>query len=259
MILLSQKNWEADMADAMESITHNGFRYEWLGQSTMRITAPSGFVIYTDPVMLDSGAPEAGLILITHHHVDHCLPEFVVPLRGAGTKIGAFHESYIKHCVQEIKGARTIKVGQTITLGPAIVTGVEAYAARGFHMKGEGCGFLIEIEGQRIYFAGDTQRIPEMDALGKIDVAILPIADNIHSIDAADMARAAVAMGATLFVPVHFTPGGEGEPEIKEGEFFSKDPRFFTSPADPATLAPLFEGTKTKIALLKKLGSRAAE
>jgi len=246
-------------ADAKESIKHNGFKYEWLGQSTVRITTPSGFVIYTDPVMLDTGAPKAGLILITHHHVDHCLPEFIVPLRGPETKIGAFHESYIKHCVQEIKGARTIKVGQTVTLGPAAVTGVEAYAARGFHMKGEGCGFLIEIEGQRIYFAGDTQRIPEMGALGVVDAAILPIADNIHAIDAADMARAAVAMSAGLFVPVHFTPEGEGDPEIKEGEFFSKDPRFFTSPADPAALVPMFEGTGTVVALLKKLGSRPAK
>ena len=241
---------------AKEYITHNGFKYEWLGQSTVRITTPSGFVIYTDPVMLDEGAPEAGLILITHHHVDHCLPEFVTPIRGEGTKLGAFHDSYIKHCVQEIKGVRTIKVGQTVVLGPASVTGVEAYATRGFHMKGEGCGFLIEIEGQRIYFAGDTQRISEMEALGKVDVAILPIADNIYAIDAPEMAKAALAMEASLFIPVHFTPEGEGDPEIKEGEFFSKDPRFFTSPADPASLVPLFEGTVTVVALLKKLGSR---
>lgn len=236
------------MAEMKESVTHEGFKYEWLGQSTVRVTTPSGFVIYTDPVMLDEAPPKAGLILITHHHVDHCLPEFVVPLRDEQTKLGAFHASYIAHCVQEIKGVRTIRVGQ------AVVTGVEAYATRGFHMKGEGCGFLIEIEGQRIYFAGDTARIPEMDALGTVDVAILPIADNIHAIDAVEMAGAALAMGASLFVPVHFTPGAEGEPEIHEGEFFSKDARFFTSPADPASLAPIFESTGTTLALLKKLG-----
>lgn len=240
--------------DAKESIVHNGFRYEWLGQSTVRITTPSGFVIYTDPVMVDDGAPEAGLILITHHHVDHCLPEFIADLRGENTKIGAFHEAYIKYCVQDIKGVRTIKIGQTVELGPASVTGVEAYAKRGFHMKGEGCGFLIDIEGQRIYFAGDTERIPEMEKLTGVDAAILPIADNIGGINAVDMAEAAKAMGAGLFVPVHFTPEGEGAPEIHEGDFFSKDARFFTSPADPASLLNIFDGTDTVVALLKKLG-----
>ena len=242
--------------EAKDYITVGGFKYEWLGQSTVRITTPSGFVIYTDPVMLDAGAPVAGLILITHHHVDHCLPEFVVPIRDENTKLGAFHESYIKHCVQEIKGVRTIKVGQTVVLGPASVTGVEAYATRGFHMKGEGCGFLIEIEEQRIYFAGDTGRIPEMEALGRVDVAILPIADNIYAINAPEMAKAALAMEASLFIPVHFTPEGEQEPEIHEGEFFSKDPKFFTATADPAALLPVFEGTGTKVAILRKLGKR---
>jgi len=242
------------MTVLMDHITHDGFKYEWLGQSTVRITTTSGFVIYTDPVMLDNVPPKAGLILITHHHVDHCLPEFVAPLRDETTKLGAFHPSYITHCVQEIKGVRTIKVGQKVALGPASVTGVEAYARRGFHMKGEGCGFLIEIEGQRIYFSGDTERIPEMEKLGEVDVAILPIADNIHSIDAAEMAQAALDMKASLFIPVHFTPVDEGEPEIKEGEFFSKDARFFTSPADPADLATILEGSGTTLALLKKIG-----
>ena len=169
-------------AEEKDFVLLNNIKYEWLGQSTMRITTDDGFVIYTDPVLLDENPPKADLILITHHHVDHCLPEFVVPIRNDKTKLAAFHESYIKYCVEDIKGVRTVKIGQTIELAGVKITGIEAYTQRGFHMKGEGCGFLIEHKGQRIYFAGDTTNIKEMGELKDIDTAILPICDNIYAI-----------------------------------------------------------------------------
>ncbi len=243
------------MSDREKSIQFKGFTFEWLGQSTVRITSPAGYVIYTDPVLLDPGAPEAGLILVTHHHVDHCLPEFITPIRGAKTKVAAFHASYLKYCVQDIKGVRTIKIGETVDFNDASVTGVEAYTPRGFHSKGEGCGFLIDIEGLRIYFSGDTARTPEMDALKGVDVAIVSICDNTYTIDAKEMAEAVRALSAGLFIPVHFTPADEPEPEIGgDMILYSKDPKFFTKKEDPATLLPVFEGTGTVVAMLEKLG-----
>ena len=43
-----------------------------------------------------------------------------------------------------------------------------------FHIRGEGNGYLLEIERLRIYIAGDTELIPEMEHLGPIDIAFLP-------------------------------------------------------------------------------------
>jgi len=235
-----------------EAIVHNGIRYEWLGQSSMRLTAGNA-VIYIDPVMLDDSPPPAGLILITHHHVDHCLPEFITPIRNENTRVAAFHESYIKYCVHDIKGARTIKVGQTVDFGIARVTGVEAYTKRGFHMKGEGCGFLIEVAGQRVYFAGDTSFIPEMNWLGKVDAAIMPIADNTWNISLSDIAEALKVIKPCLFIPVHYTPVDEPDPAVKDGLMLSKDPRFFTKKEDPGKMPGLLEGTGIRTAILKKL------
>src|SRR3972149_7097465 len=206
----------------------NSIKYEWLGQSTVRMTTDDGFVVYTDPILLDENPPKADLILISHHHVDHCLPEFVVPIRDDNTKLAAFHESYIKYCVQDIKGVRTVKIGQTIELAGVKITGTEAYTPRGFHIKGEGCGFLIELRGQRIYFSGDTARVPEMEALKGIDAAILPICDNAYAIDLKDIMEAVLLIRPRLFIPVHFTPPDEPEPEVTGEIFFSKDIRFFT-------------------------------
>lgn len=237
-----------------ESTTFSGLKYEWLGQSTVRITGNSGFTVYTDPVMLDKDPKRADLILITHHHVDHCLPEFITPIRDESTKVAAYHESYIKYCVQDIKGVRTIKVGQTVELAEAKITGIDAYTKRGFHIKGEGCGFLIETGGQRIYFSGDTSNIGEMSALKDIDVAILPICDNAYAIEMNDIADALKAIKPKLFIPVHYTPMDEPEPELTGELYFSKDPRFFTRKEEPEKMLPLLEGTGIKTAILKKLG-----
>jgi len=231
----------------------NNIKYEWLGQSTVRMTTDDGFVIYTDPVLLDENPPKADLILITHHHVDHCLPEFVVPIRNDKTKLAAFHESYIKYCAQDIKGVRTVKIGQTIELAGVKITGIEAYTQRGFHMKGEGCGFLIEYKGQRIYFAGDTTNIKEMEELKDIDTAILPICDNIYAISTEEIIKAVKIIRPKLFIPVHFTPVDEPDPVVKEGMFATKDPRFFTRKQDPKNLLPLFEGSGIQVAILRKL------
>lgn len=239
--------------DEKDYIVFNNIKYEWLGQSTMRMTADDGFVIYTDPVFLDENPPKADLILITHHHVDHCLPEFIVPIRNDNTKFAAFHDSYIKYCVQDIKGVRTVKIGQTIELAGVKITGTEAYTPRGFHIKGEGCGFLIELKGQRIYFSGDTTKIREMEELKDIDVAILPICDNTYTIKTEDIIQAVKIIKPRLFIPVHFTPPDEPDPEIKEGMFATKDTRFFTLKEDPKRLLPLFEGTDIQVAMLRKL------
>lgn len=239
----------------MDSITFNGIKYEWLGQSSMRITA-SGKVIYIDPVILDKDPQSADLILITHHHVDHCLPEFITPVRTENTKMAAFHESYVKYCAQDIKGVRTVKVGQTIELSGVAITGTEAYTKRGFHMKGEGCGFLIEIIGQRIYFSGDTSGIPEMKSIGRVDVAILPIADNTYSIEMKDIAEAIKGIKPALFIPVHYTPADEPEPKLTGELYFSKDPAFYTKKEDPARVVSLLEGSGVDIAVLNKLGKR---
>lgn len=239
----------------MDSITFNGIKYEWLGQSSMRITA-AGTAVYIDPVILDEDPPAAGLILVSHHHVDHCLPDFITPIRTPETKLAAFHDSYVKYCAQDIKGVRTIKVGQTIELSGIKITGTEAYTKKGFHMKGEGCGFLMSIESQRIYFSGDTSRVPEMSGLGTVDVAIMPIADNTYSIDMRDIAEAVRDIRPALFIPVHYTPANEPDPKLTGELYFSKDPAFFTKKEDPGRLMDLLAGSGVDVAILNKLGRR---
>ena len=215
------------MAEIKDFAELNGIKYEWLGQSTVRIATRNGFTVYTDPVMLDENFPKADLILITHHHVDHCLPEFVAMIREEKTKIASFHESYLKYCVEDIKGARTVKIGQTIELAGVRITGVPAYASRGFHIKGEGCGF---------------------------DAAIVSLCDNIGAIDPKEIIEAIKKMKPRLFIPVHYTPADQPDPQVREGMFATKDPRFFTRKENPERFLRSFEGTGIEVAILRMLG-----
>ena len=45
--------------------------------------------------------------------------------------------------------------------------------AKSFHEKGRGNGYVLEREGRRVYFSGDTEDIPEMRALSDIDMAFV--------------------------------------------------------------------------------------
>lgn len=246
--------WYIKTMDAAlkDHLIFNGFKYEWLGQSSVRITADDGFVIYTDPVFLDPSPPKAGLILISHHHVDHCLPEFVAAIRDEKTQSAAFHESYVKYCAQDIKGVRTVNIGQTIELSGAAITGVPAFTKRGFHTQGEGCGFLMAYRGRIIYFSGDTGVIPDMSDT-TIDCAIVSVADNAYAINISEIIEGVKALKPALFIPVHFTPMDEPDPVVREGMFSTKDPRFFTSKSDPFHIRGMLEGTGIETALLRKL------
>ena len=54
-----------------------------------------------------------------------------------------------------------------LTRGPA--------AGQFFHDKGRGNGIILTLGGKRVYFAGDTECVPEIKALKNIDVAFMPM------------------------------------------------------------------------------------
>ena len=138
-------------------------------------------IIYVDPVGNYSQLPKADVILITDIHGDHLNADTINSLKKAGTVIIAPAE--VAKTVTDAKvlanGAdQTIKVG-----GKDIkVEGVASYnmvrgpaAGQFFHTKGRGDGFVLTVGDKRIFFAGDTECVPEIKALKNIDIAFLPM------------------------------------------------------------------------------------
>lgn len=175
-------------------------RIKWLGHASFRIEADIGN-IYIDPWEIKS-PKEAKIILVTHSHFDHCSKEDIARISQPSTQIVAPPD-----CKTEIA-----KFGQFIEIGPGeekeisavIVKAVPAYnIGKNFHPKANGwVGYILEIEGTKIYHSGDTDLIPEMEGLG-VDIALLPIGGT-YTMNAEEAAEAASKIGAKIAIPMHY-------------------------------------------------------
>jgi L-ascorbate metabolism protein UlaG (beta-lactamase superfamily) len=78
-----------------------------------------------------------------------------------------------------------------------------------FHSQQAGhVGYVVAVEGMQLYFAGDTDRIPEMVDI-RCDVALLPVGGT-YTMDAQEAAWAAADIGPQVAVPMHWGAGVVG-------------------------------------------------
>lgn len=189
-------------------------KIHWLGHDTFRIEGE--VVIYTDPYQIKR-KDTADIILITHEHFDHCSPEDARKLIGKDTIVAAPAD-----CASKLGGrVRTVKVGDSISVGGVKIDAVSAYNLnKNFHPKKNGwVGYVITVQGVRIYLAGDTDRIPEMKNLGTIDIALLPVSGT-YVMTASEAAEAALQdIKPSIAVPMHY---GSIVGSMKDAEEFKK-------------------------------------
>jgi L-ascorbate metabolism protein UlaG (beta-lactamase superfamily) len=115
-----------------------------------------------------------------------------------------------KSCVSKIGGkVRTLQPGEEMKVNAMWIKAVQAYNYKRFkapgkpwHPKGYGVGYLLKIDGKMIYFAGDTDFVPEMKQLGYADVALLPTGDK-YTMDNVEAAEAALAIKPRTAIPMH--------------------------------------------------------
>ena len=139
-----------------------------------------GKVIYSDPVGQYgdlSGLPKADVILAAHEHGDHFDLETIRKIGKNGTKV-----VMTPLCAAKLSGGIVLKNGESATVEGIRIEAVPAYnlvhmrsPGMPYHPKGVGNGYVLTFGDKRVYVAGDTENIPEMKALGRIDVAFLPM------------------------------------------------------------------------------------
>jgi L-ascorbate metabolism protein UlaG (beta-lactamase superfamily) len=172
--------------------------------------------IYIDPSTQNTGLKKgdfepADIILVTHSHGDHCDPKLIKKIRKMGSPILA--PSNCKDTLGKAGVVWEIDAGQFMQLsggaGEAKVSAIPAYNVKRFrspgqpfHPKGLGVGFIITLEGKKIYHAGDTDLIPEIEDLYGIDVALLPAGDT-YTMDLSEAAEAAIAINPEVAIPMH--------------------------------------------------------
>lgn len=168
--------------------------------------------IYVDPVtdkiqpVTDyTTMPKADYILVTHEHGDHLDSKAIEQLTKKETTLIVNPRSY------EILGGK----GEILANGNSKIDSISGWKIdavpaynissdkQQFHPKGRDNGYILTIEGLRIYIAGDTEPIPEMKDIKNIDIAFLPC--NLpFTMTPEQLAEAAKVIQPKVLFPYHY-------------------------------------------------------
>ncbi|MFA6294544.1 MAG: MBL fold metallo-hydrolase [Victivallales bacterium] len=162
--------------------------------------------IFVDPVgELSRYArfPKPDIILTTHSHADHFNPAVTDALKGKDTVcVGPKDVTDNLGYGQPLKnGAETTVKGVRIEAIPAYNTTADRME---FHPKGRDNGYVLNMNGKRIYISGDTEDIKEMRQLRNIDSAFLCM--NLpYSMTEEQAASAVLEMKPKEVIPYHYS------------------------------------------------------
>ncbi len=182
---------------------------------------PAG-TIYVDPVgeadiYADMPAPD--LILITHEHGDHFNADTLAGIMGADTTM-ITNPAVFEMLPAEMQARATaIGNGDSTTDGDVSVDAIPAYNMTeerlNFHPQGRDNGYVVTVDGLRVYISGDTEDIPEMRALENIDVAFVCM--NLpFTMDAAAAASAVAEFAPSYVYPYHYRGRDNGTQDPAE-------------------------------------------
>lgn len=181
----------------------------FLGHGSIVIVYNSSY-IYVDPVSQYanfSKYPKADLILVTHEHSDHLDAKAIATLSKNGTRIILPEASR-----QKLGKGDALEHNQTAEAAGVHVTAVPAYnmtpGRTAYHPKErKDNGYLMTAgsgsDALHIYIAGDTEPIPEMVALGPVDIAFLPM-NQPYTMTPEQAAAAARTIHPKILYPYHF-------------------------------------------------------
>ncbi|MDH5466463.1 MAG: metal-dependent hydrolase [Candidatus Aminicenantes bacterium] len=179
----------------------------WLGHSGIKIKGSKTVII--DPFLTGcpaaSASPEeiteADVVIVTHYHSDHLGDAFAICKQTGATCVG-IHEIAVDAEAEGIT-AEGMNIGGTID-----ARGVRVHMVQALHSaeKGNPAGVIIEMDGKKIYHAGDTGLTYDMKLIGeffKPDLSFIPIGDR-YTMGIPSAAKAVEFVQTKKVIPIHY-------------------------------------------------------
>ena len=189
-----------------------GLEVERIQHACFKITG-AGKVVYIDPYKLPEGSPKADVVLITHEHDDHLsIPDLEKILQESTVVVIApiTHPSLLDYPKDifylVVMGLNEKYFGEGFTVETIPSYNLDKFRSPGelYHPKGdERVGFVLTLAGVRVYHAGDTDLIPELSSLEKIDIALLPVSGTFV-MTPEEAAQAVDIIKPKVAVPMHW-------------------------------------------------------
>ncbi len=178
----------------------------WLGHSCVLLTGTKKVLI--DP-FIEGGSvldTDPDIVAVTHGHNDH-LGETVALNRKtvAITEIAKYLKAKGLPVESMNIGGTLMVDGVSFTMTAAVHSSFLEEAGLGFS-AGAPAGFVIGMDGMKIYHAGDTALFSDMKLIGELyhpDIALLPIGGR-YTMGTAEAMMAANFIGAKTVIPIHY-------------------------------------------------------
>lgn len=183
----------------------------WLGHASFFFQDQTGNKIYfVDPFELgDRRLEKADLIFITHAHYDHFSQGDIDKIIKDDTVIIAPPDILSQISIGDERKVK-VEPNQSYTVKDFKFSTIPAYNERPGReekhpRRNNWVGYIFELNGKKVYHAGDTDFTQEMKGLKdlNLDVAMLPMGGNF-TMDVDEMIEAANWLGAKITVPIHY-------------------------------------------------------
>ncbi len=180
-------------------------KIEVFTQSSIRIKSDVG-TIYLDPFKIKEETHDADYVLITHSHYDHFSVEDIRKVIKEST-ILVSPESMIDDAMElerEVKEVVGVKPGVYREISGLELETIPAYnTIKPFHpRRAEWVGYILLLEGKRVYIAGDTGATKEAKKV-KCDIALVPIGGT-YTLDAKRAADLINTIRPEYAIPTHY-------------------------------------------------------
>ncbi|QIB74541.1 MBL fold metallo-hydrolase [Halogeometricum borinquense] len=203
------------------TVSFRNLDVSWLGYATVRIESESGYVVYLDPgrygVLDDYYARDGDLVCVTHdHHYDSDAIRSVAKEDATVVVFEGVDASNIDRDVAAVEDLpyEVVRVGEEehLTAGPVDLWTLAAYnEADGPHTRddgslvhppGFGCGFLLSVDGTKVFWPGDSDVLAGFEQLS-VDLFLANIGGSIV-MDRHEAADLAAALNPGLVLPIHY-------------------------------------------------------